>query len=101
MEELIINQNNMTKEIKAPKTAKEMFEELGYEHGLIDEESFIYTKDYSIFDLCVAFDKAYKCYSLYKMSGGFPAFSCEPFGFVDMEVNKAINKQVEELGWNN
>lgn len=91
----------MPKEIKAPKTAIEMFEELGYKYDLIDEENFVYAINYQNYTLCVAFDKKYKCYSLYKMSGGFPAFSCEPFGFVDMKLNKAIQKQIEELGWNN
>ena len=81
------------------KTAKEMFKKLGYDYHFMDEENFIYTKDYSIYDLCIAFDKKYKCYSLYKMLRELPAIGIEPFGFVDMELNKAINKQVEELGW--
>ena len=71
-------------------SAKEMFEELGYEE--IKEHSSMFAiivysngKDNIYFDYDKKFSKE-----------GYGSFS-----FIDMELLKAINKQVEELGWNN
>lgn len=70
-------------------TAKEMFEELGYE---IDstyeiEGHLFYCKDYTKIDFDLRREDFYK-YN----SGGFRS----P---IDMKLLKAINKQIEELGW--
>ena len=69
-------------------SAKEMFEKLGYKE--VQEHSSMFAiivysngKDNIYFD----FDKKFS-----KEGSG-------SFGFIDMELLKAINKQVEELGW--
>ena len=77
------------------KTAKEMFEEYGlkYKESFCNKkmEQIMYLTDdeYSpqvIFTLC---NQTYKVfYNKYSASN------------IDMELHKAINKQIEELGWN-
>ena len=80
-------------------TAKEMFEKLGYQQFIGDKEhysigEFIQYNNYEHsrwirFDF---YDKTINC-SMYD----------EPVEAMDITINelKAINKQVEELGWNN
>ena len=70
------------------KSAKEMFEKLGYmqrEEHYSETALIVYTngKDYIYFDYDKKFSKE-----------GFGTFS-----FIDMKLLQAINKQVEELGW--
>lgn len=72
------------------KTAKEMFEELGYKYenySVIDEICYFENKDvYYVFSLKskTFFKKEYR----------------EP-GDITLDELKAINKQIEELGWSN
>ena len=71
-------------------SAKEMFEELGYE---IDstyeiEGHFFYCKDYTKIDFDLSRKNFYKYHSSNLRSP------------IDMKLLQAINKQVEELGWN-
>jgi len=68
--------------------AKEMFEELGYKERPGDENySMLAVKVYTkgIKHIYFDFDKTIDTYST----------------IIDMKLLKAINKQVEELGWNN
>lgn len=69
-------------------TAKEMFEKLGYEQ--------IYnTINYIIYDYEENFEiKFYRPHKLIEIVGK------EPYNTLDMEELQAINKQIEELGWN-
>jgi len=64
-------------------TAKEMFEELGFEYD--DGENYI---EYSNYDTGICFMLDDKDISINT-------------GYIDMPLFKAINKQCEELGWNN
>ncbi len=70
------------------KTAKEMFEELGYKI-VRDDEEFL---DYETEEYYISFWKHKKIF--YKVEYGYDA------GDITMQELKAINKQVEELGWN-
>lgn len=70
------------------KTAKEMFEALGY--GLVrNDEKYITYVDVLNEDLYISFSKEYKVVS------GTPTYDY----FLNMSILKAINKQCEELGW--
>lgn len=73
------------------KSAKEMFEELGYEIDTTreTENHLFYVSKYAIIDFDLLRGDFYK----YNQSG----FRSP----IDMKLLKAINKQVEELGWNN
>ena len=79
-------------------TAKEMFEELGYTY----QESFFENKLIEIkyikpnkFTSCVTFRVEHKCFKIHRFDSEFKSAWCEIYFL------KAINKQVEELGWNN
>lgn len=80
-------------------SAKEMFEELGYEQTKLKKfVKYTYKKYISnwyhiMFDLE---EKTIDCY----ISNDSPFSPPEPFSTTINEL-KAINKQVEELGWNN
>ena len=80
-------------------TAKEMFEKLGYE---IDEENdleILYKMKWEISSTYwVAFDKTKKTFSGFRTSDS-PFSPTEAFKITVDELN-AINKQIEELGWN-
>ena len=73
-------------------TAKEMFEELGYELKNNDKNEWYYQKGNEYFDTKVIYfdeeDKTLKCHD--GGCGNVP---------IDVEELKAIQKQVEELGW--
>lgn len=81
------------------KSAREMFEELGYEQTKLKKfVKYTYKKYISnwyhiMFDLE---EKTIDCY----ISNDSPFSPTEPFSITTKEL-KAINKQVEELGWNN
>lgn len=72
------------------KTAREMFEELGYEY-----QENIYKLDYTIFNK----DK-FKIISFYKDDKTFYKQEDYEPGDITLEELQAINKQVEELKWN-
>lgn len=77
------------------KTAKEMFEELGYERRFCDEDIISYEnkKDWR-YDKNIDFyleDKIIKSFQI--TVGGRFELAMTP------QELKAINKQVEELGW--
>ena len=68
-------------------TAKEMFKKLGYE--LINENEVVmqyYNIEYD-YEICI--DKEFKTIEP----------PCVPYFFITIDLLKAINKQVEELGW--
>lgn len=69
--------------------ADKMFEELGYDK-MIEGKDYIVYQDSENSDIYINFDKEYKVLS------GQPTYDY----FLDMSILKAINKKVEELGWN-
>lgn len=70
-------------------TAKEMFEKLGYEYEeSYDKKLIDYYKKYKGLDLEILFNKDAQKFSM--------TYVVE----VNIELLQAINKQVEELGWN-
>lgn len=71
-------------------TAKEMFIDLNFKQTLNNDHMIIY-RDIENDDFMVAFNKTTKV--LYTNQ-------CYDYNF-DFKMLKAINKQVEELGWNN
>lgn len=66
-------------------TAKEMFEELGFEYGVNDINQIYAINDEEGTDLWFLNDKKVFEYN----------------GYINVDLLKAINKQVEELGWDN
>lgn len=88
-------------------TAQEMFESMGFKKEKIDYfglDRFIYKKpivdggDY-LYTFVVLFDKEEKLTSVYcdKYSEDYDDYHAPPA--IDMELLKAINQQVKELGW--
>jgi hypothetical protein len=81
------------------KSAKEMFEELGYKqetlnYGNEDEniiDEIIYKKDYR-FASNVTFRLNNKCFKIHRKNES-------EAGWCDMPLFQAINKQIEELHW--
>ena len=77
------------------KSAKEMFEELGYEYNecyfeqKLDE--ITYSKD-GKYTPQIMFNLNHKVVEVYRQENKSSTF--------DMKLLKAINKQIEELGWN-
>ena len=74
--------------IKVNKSAREMFEDLGYER----EE----TLNQIIYDNKRQFIEFNKNSFIVFMNGKFPY---QGFGFNNNKIIKAINKQCKELGW--
>lgn len=72
------------------KTAKEMFEELGYE--LVSQDSTIirYEKDFDIIKFNLS-DNTIEVYDDWYYE--------KPFNQINMKELKAINKQCQELRW--
>ena len=72
-------------------TAKEMFEELGFNYFEYDNqiayEQEIRGYDDDTYYVGITFDLKYKDIK-------------DTYSEIDMKLLKAINKQVEELGWN-
>ena len=79
-------------------TAKEMFEELGYTYqesyfkGELDEIRYVMPNKFAT---CVTFNLGSKCFKIHRFDDEHKSAYCE------VDFLKAINKQVEELGWNN
>ena len=71
------------------KTAKKMFEKLGYEYEeSFDGTSIYYYKKYNNLNLEIVFNKDEKNY-------------CFTYAVkIDFKLLQAINQQVKELGWN-
>ena len=76
-------------------TAKEMFEELGYIQSANDDYEIVYNYDFSDFDTY-----SYICFNKndekIEMENNIIVGSD-----ITISVLKAINKQIEELGWIN
>ena len=72
------------------KTAKEMFEDMGYELVSQDLTIIRYEKDFDIIKFNLS-DNTIEGYDDWYYE--------KPFNQIDMKELKAINKQVEELGW--
>lgn len=74
-------------------TAKEMFEELGFTKS--EDNYFIsYTND-KVINYTFVFSKEYECVELLSSVEG----KIHYFTRLSKKLLKAINKQVEELGW--
>jgi hypothetical protein len=71
-------------------SAKEMFEELGYEQDTKNNVIYYFKK--------IHIPKSCIVYSINFITDKKEIFISKN---IDMEELKAINKQVEELGWNN
>lgn len=69
--------------------AKEMFEDLGYKKICDDVNYIIYSCE-EVFE--IRFYKPQQNFSVY--------YEEEIYNTIDIEELQAINKQVEELGWN-
>ena len=79
------------------KSAKEMFEELGYELKEETKKYLRYKKGVSKYDdgMWIAFDLSGKRIRLYTKT---PQYNNNP-RYADYKELQVINKQVEELGW--
>ena len=81
-------------------SAKEMFEELDFYE--VDEHTNIITYHKETFDapselLGIEFVLNHHCISMYRKVGN--KFNYGAFNGIDKKLLKAINKQIEELGW--
>lgn len=81
-----VKRNNMS--------AKEMFEELGYEQQISEYAITYQNKDAVKYE--ISFNLEHKCIELEPTIDG----KIHYFTRLDMKLLQAINKQVEELGWN-
>lgn len=77
------------------KTADEMFEELGYEKNVDTPTNFIYQNKKNNKE--IRFYKIYKCVEISLIE--FEEYEGNSIFFTMQEL-QAINKKVEELGWN-
>ena len=82
------------------KNAREMFLNLGYEIDEISDKEILYKMKWEIsstywvgFDL---FNKNVECF----INSDSPFTPSQSFA-IDIDLLKAINQQIEELGWNN
>ena len=108
-------------------TAREMFEKLGYEQRVNDDEQIYYYLKKETYTRSIEFRKFAKDFCINGMewlandSGEwhtmsennlfrdeFDKYCCKYghwvsnyFNYIDAKLLQAINKQVEELGWNN
>lgn len=75
-------------------SAKEMFEELGYEY----KESYFNNK---LDRIIITDDYKYSTHIIFAIENQSikATFKNDQAGWVSMKLLKAINKQVEELGW--
>ena len=79
-------------------SAKEMFEELGYEITFENEYTLTYTKKIFISDEHqIEFYKNIQCFASKRWSDS-PFEDAKPFE-LNMQELKAINQQCKELGW--
>lgn len=74
--------------------AKEMFYELGYYDFFEDEAEIIFSKSFRLRFKEITFNKLFKSISIGKN------ITCDYTHILTIDEIKAINKQVEELGWN-
>ena len=76
-------------------TAKEMFEKLGY--AFKEDEQFIYYKNNKLVTYHIIFSKEYETVEI------TPTIDEEIHTFIRLskKLLQAINKQIEELGWDN
>ena len=74
------------------KTAKEMFEELGYELVFDEEDGKYYKKKNKRIEITKGHSDVYIDVYYYKNEDRF-------YTFIDGKELQAINKQVEELNW--
>ena len=72
------------------KTARELFEELGYKK-ICDDVNYIIYNFEEVFE--IRFYKPQQDFSVY--------YKEEIYNTIDIEELQAINQQVNELGWNN
>lgn len=70
-------------------TAKEIFEKLGYKK-ICDDANYIIYNCGEVFE--IRFYKPQQNFSVY--------YEEEIYNTIDIEELQAINKQIEELGWN-
>ena len=77
-------------------TAKEMFEELGFKLGEINDDYIAYDYIGSSEDCFVCFELKKKYFQCF-YNGERTTYS-QPLE-VDYKLYKAISKQIEELGW--
>jgi hypothetical protein len=81
-------------------SAKEMFEKLGYEIDEENDREILYKMKWEISDTYyVSFNLEYKNFECFVISDS-PFEPVKSFE-VDLDLLQAINKQIEELGWNN
>lgn len=87
--------------INCNKSAREMFEELGYELLIFDENLVVtYKKKQCISDIdYIQFNVGEQLIECFTTSDS-PFIPAKQLS-VSVKELKAINKQVEELGWNN
>ena len=79
--------------------AKEMFEELGYDLDEENDKEILYKMKWEISSTYyVSFDLKNKNIECYYFASDSPFTLAESFA-VDLDLLQAINKQVEELGW--
>lgn len=72
-------------------TAKEMFEKQGFSYRSTDDLiEYLFKSINSRWYLKIIFDLKNKNYS---------TIECDDCATIDMEIHKAIQKQLEELGW--
>lgn len=83
-------------------SAKEMFEKLGYEHKIIDNtkiqcEDIILCSNKKV-EIIIQFNLFSKlvCFQIKNKFEGYDKVAM----FMTKELLNAINKQIEELGWN-
>ena len=79
------------------KSAKEMFEELGYELISSSHNRKVFKKDNLVTSYTIVFEYCAKTINIYSSING-KGFNSKN---MTMKELQAINKQVEELGWNN
>lgn len=82
------------------KSAKEMFEELGYKQEENDKRYISYCLHYYEDKDCmrkIVFDLQYKIFLAYSPYNLEKYEDCSIF--IELKELQAINKQVEELGW--
>ncbi len=78
------------------KSARELFEELGYRYSEDDYFiSYIGNENIAPVQYQIVFSKEYKSIELIPIINGKEHY----FTRVDMKLLQAINKQVNELGW--
>ena len=82
-------------------TAKEMFEKLGYD-CIEDDSGISYTKLQERFDgeLIISTIRFLKRDYLFSKTKQYGLFGTTKFSYITLDELQAINKQVEQLGWN-